>query len=168
MPVTVSEIAERTGHGSDNRFIERLHYWTRERLLMPLGKRHPGTGKRRLYADSAVHNVAILNAMMEAQVPVAKQREVMKVVREDLERRMRSGAKERPDLLLVIEKYPAGQPQPQPYFHDGPYTTDPLAERTTTFNLTKLFAVLQPADLATGAPELGAPIVSVTTKKTGE
>jgi DNA-binding transcriptional MerR regulator len=147
MPMTVSEIAERTGHGaskaSNKSFIERLHYWTRERLLLPIGKRYPGTGRRRLYPDTALQEAVILNAMMERGVPVEGQRHVMKVMREwrqqnpDLWPRLKE---KQPDLLLVIETY---QGRSRPYFHEGPYTTHPDIESVHVFNLTKLFSVLR-------------------------
>jgi DNA-binding transcriptional MerR regulator len=144
MPMTVSEIAERTGHGaskaSNKSFIERLHYWTRERLLLPIGKRHPGTGRRRLYPDTALQEAPILNAMMERGVPVEDQRRVMKVMREwqqqnpDLWPRLKE---QQPDLLLVIEMY---RGRAKPYFHEGPYTTHPDIESVQVFDLTEIFS----------------------------
>jgi DNA-binding transcriptional MerR regulator len=144
MPMTVSEIADRVVKQGPSRemFIERVHYWTRERLISPIGKRNPGTGKHRRYASSVVQDTVILNAMADVGIPIAKQHEIMKVVRRDLEQRMQPWAKERPDLHLVIEKF-TGLPQYKINFHDGPYTTHPDAEITIVFNLTRLFSVLQ-------------------------
>jgi DNA-binding transcriptional MerR regulator len=143
MSVTVSEIAELTRHGassaSNKSFIERLHYWTRERLLLPLGKRNPGTGRRRLYPDTAVQQAVILNAMMERGVLIEDQRRAMKVVQEW--QQQTPDLKEKHDLHLVIETYQGRSKKP--YFHDGPFTTHPDVEHTHIFNLTKLFAVLQ-------------------------
>jgi DNA-binding transcriptional MerR regulator len=146
MPMTVSEIAERTGHGasktSNKSFIERLHYWTRERLLLPLGKRHPGTGRRRLYPDTAVQEALILNAMMEAGVSVEAQRAVMKKLYEMLRQtpdfwpRLKE---QQLDRLLVIETH---RGKSTPYFVGG-YTIDPRIERVTVFSLTEIFSVLQ-------------------------
>jgi DNA-binding transcriptional MerR regulator len=132
MPITVSEIAERTRHGaSNNRFIERLHYWTRERLLLPIGKRSPGTGKRRLYAESAVKEALILDEMMKAGVSVEDQRKVMKVVQQT------PGLwPETSDSLLVIETYSG---RSKPYFTGGGYTIHPDVERTLVINLARLF-----------------------------
>jgi hypothetical protein len=144
MSITVREIAEQTGHGaSNNRFIERLHYWTRERLLLPIGKRNPGAGRRRVYADTAGQDALILNMMMEASVLVVEQHHVMRVVQEERQKKKRDlgrWAKEaEPDLLLVIETYLG---RSKPYFHEGPYTTHNLIERVIVFNITRLFAVL--------------------------
>jgi hypothetical protein len=151
MPITVREIAERTGHGASNRFIERLHYWTRERLLVPMGKRNPGTGKRRVYADSAVHDAVILNAMMEAAVPVAAQRLMMGVVRQerDLGRRVKE-AESGIYFFLGIATFQGGHSTP--YFHEGPdFVVEGGAERTTVFNLSRLFASVLPPQSETGA-----------------
>jgi DNA-binding transcriptional MerR regulator len=137
MPITVSEIAERTGHGaSNNRFIERLHYWTRERLLLPIGKRSPGTGKRRVYAESAVHEALILDEMMKASVSVEDQRKVMKVVQQ--RQQQTPGLwPQTSDLLLVIETYLG---RSKPYFTGGKYTIHPDVDRTLVINLTRVFA----------------------------
>jgi DNA-binding transcriptional MerR regulator len=139
MPITVSEIAERTGHGashaSNQSFIERLHYWTRERLLLPIGKRHPGTGRRRVYPDTAAQEALILNAMMERGVPVEDQRKVMKVLHEQPQRTPNSW----PDRLLVIETH---QGKSKPYFVGG-YTIDHRIECVTVFSLTEIFSDLQ-------------------------
>jgi DNA-binding transcriptional MerR regulator len=143
MPLTVSEIAERTGHGGDNRFIERLHYWTRERLLLPTGKRNPGTGRRRRYPDTAWQDAVILNAMMEGGVSVEDQHRAMKIVREHIERGTRKDLwpQGTPNLFLAIEKLP-GLPG-RPYFHEGQYTMDGRFERVNVFNLTTIFSVLR-------------------------
>jgi DNA-binding transcriptional MerR regulator len=145
MPITVSEIAERTRHGaSNNRFIERLHYWTRERLLIPMGKRNPGTGKRRLYPDTAVQDALILNAMMEAGVSVEAQRLAIFRFRE--ERRVAKGSipswleqsgKSGGNVYLEIDLLPGNRPSVQ--FHEGDqFMAKGLAERATIFNLTRL------------------------------
>jgi DNA-binding transcriptional MerR regulator len=140
MPMTVSEIAEQTGHGaskaSNKSFIERLHYWTRERLLLPIGKRHPGTGRRRVYPDTALQEALILNAMMEAGVSVEDQRKVMKILREQQQRTPGLW----PDPLLVIETY---QGKSKPYFTGVGYEIDPRIERVVVFSLAEIFSVLQ-------------------------
>jgi DNA-binding transcriptional MerR regulator len=136
MPITVSEIAEQVGRGDDNRFIERLHYWTRERLLLPLGKRHPGTGKRRVYAESAVQHARFLNAMTEARVSIEDQQRAMKVIREREQQTPDLWPlKEEHDVWLVIETY---QGKSTPYFVEGSYTIPPNIESVHGFNLTKL------------------------------
>jgi len=146
MPITVSELAEQTGHGaskaSNKSFIERLHYWTRERLLLPIGKRYPGTGRRRLYPDTARQEALILNAMMEAGVPIEAQRTVMKKLHEmlrqtpDLWPRLKE---QQLDRLLVIETH---QGKSTPYFVGG-YTIDPRIERVIVFSLIETFSALK-------------------------
>jgi DNA-binding transcriptional MerR regulator len=138
MPMTVSEIAERTGHGaSDNRFIERLHYWTRERLLLPIGKRNPGTGRRRLYPDTAHQDARILDAMLSAGVSVEDQQLVMKKFREM--RQQQQTPDRWHDHYLVIERVP-GRAQARPFFGEGSYTVRPADfERVNYFSLTNIF-----------------------------
>jgi DNA-binding transcriptional MerR regulator len=151
MTMTVAEMAERAARRGTSKeaFVQRVRHWTRERLLFPLGETNPGVGKHRLYDDAAVQQALILDEMTDTGIPIAKQREIMKVVRMDLEQRMGGlgpRAKKRLDLLLVIERFPEGEKFPEGpvvNFHNGPYRTHPDAVRTITFNLTKLFAVLQ-------------------------
>jgi len=109
-----------------------------------VGKRNPGKGQRRVYPDTAVQDALILNTMMEAGVLVEDRQTVMKKVqekrqqKEDLWPRMKE---KKPNLLsLAIETYSWGTKR---YFHEGPYTTHPDAERTIVFNLTRFFSVLQ-------------------------
>jgi hypothetical protein len=137
MPITTSELAERTGHdAADKKFLERLQYWTRERLLLPIGKRHPGTGRRRHFHESAVGHARLLNAMMN-RVPLEVQHMAMGNVRQEqlLGQKVKSGA----DFWLVIETL-AG--------HSHLYFTDDLKKELSSgrivddihaFNLTRLF-----------------------------
>jgi DNA-binding transcriptional MerR regulator len=143
MPITVREIAERTGHAGSKPFIERLHYWTREGLLKPVGERSPGKGKRVTYPDTAVQHALILGAMMERGVSVEDQRRAMKIVREDLALRMRPDLwPQKTGLLLIIEKF--SETQTKVRFHDeGPYMFDKRFEYVAIFNLNKMFAILQ-------------------------
>jgi hypothetical protein len=145
MPLTVSQIAEQTGHAGDNRFVERLHYWTRERLLIPVGgARNPGTGKRRIYPDTAVQDAIVLNAMMEAGIAVAAQQLVMGTVRQ--ERHLGWWKTDTRPFFLVIEAYEGGYGHPYFWPPVGSGNVDPLdfkinnrAGHTIVFNLTKLF-----------------------------
>lgn len=141
---TARDIVRGTGHdASDNLFFERVHYWTREGLLVPIGEVNPGTGRRRFYPKTAFQEALILDAITDI-VPVEEQRHVMKVWRQHRQRRQRPDLwprmKESPDLLLLIETF---RGKSKPYFHEGPYTTHPDIERVIVFNLTKLFANLQ-------------------------
>jgi hypothetical protein len=115
-----------------------LRHWTRERLLIPLGEQNPGTGRHLTFADTAVLEAVILDALTDRGIPIPTQRIVMNTLRAerqqgDLTRRMKKG----PDLLLLIETYPW---RSQVYFHDGMYTTNEHAESVLVFNLTKLIA----------------------------
>jgi DNA-binding transcriptional MerR regulator len=147
MPLTVSEIAQRVkpsaSESERDALVERIAHWTRMQLIAPLKRLHPGTGRHRRYDDAVIGDVKVLEVMADASIPIATMREVIDVVRGDLERRMRSDqAKGKPDLLLVIETYPWGT---KPYFTEHPYTIDERADRVTVFNLSRLFpAVADP------------------------
>jgi DNA-binding transcriptional MerR regulator len=139
---TARDIAKGTGHdASDNQFIERVHYWTREGLLVPVGEVNPGTGRRRFYPKTAFQEALILDAMMDRGVLVEDQRRVMRALRD--RRRQTPNLwpqmkKER--LFLAIETH---QGKSKPYFHEGSYTMDPQFSDAIVFNLTDLFSNLQ-------------------------
>ena len=124
--------------GSKAALIQRVRHWTRERLILPLGERHPGTGRHRVYGDAAVQYALILGALADdwcADRQAAGDHE--NGARGARAISQAAGGRRSP---LVIETYPWGPAQP--YFHEGRYTTDGRAERTTVLNLTRLFAEL--------------------------
>jgi hypothetical protein len=43
----------------------RIRHWTRERLLVPVGVRNPGTGRHRHYDEWSVVDAALLNALAD-------------------------------------------------------------------------------------------------------
>ena len=151
MRITVSEIADRVVKQGPSRetFIERVHYWTRERLISPVGKRNPGTGKHRLYDSSVVLDTVILNAMADVGIPIAAQRTIIGIVRQ--ERHLGWRVKEAKNFYLVVE----GGSAPHAYFWpplgfmpppDNPnpsFTVNEHADSSIVFNLTRLFSVLQ-------------------------
>ena len=148
MPITVKEIAERTGHAGDKRFIERVHYWTREGLLKAVGERSPGKGKRVIYPDTADRDAWILNAMMDAGVPVEGQKLAMGMVRQDRHlRQLHSSTMPKP-FFLVIVKFEGGYGHP--YFHPPLGRAPPpnpldfkipeFAKHVSIFDLTQIFA----------------------------
>jgi DNA-binding transcriptional MerR regulator len=64
MQFTAKEIAERiAGDGELQPAVERVHHWTREGLLEPIGDRNPGTGRRRLYSEDAVVAAMVLTLL---------------------------------------------------------------------------------------------------------
>jgi hypothetical protein len=108
MPKTVREIAQQVKPGASeterDALVERIAHWTRERLLAPLGRQNPGTGRHRRYSDAAVIDVMILDAMANLSVPIETMRFTLFQVRESL----RTGEwREKP--FLEIDQFPGGQ-----------------------------------------------------------
>jgi DNA-binding transcriptional MerR regulator len=166
MSLTVSEIAERVKPGASKvekaAFIERMHHWTRERLLSPLGKRNPGTGRHRVYADSALEDVLFLDAMADLGLSVGIQHTALRLARHG-KAEWRAKAAQGVDLYLEIATLPDGQHFP--HLHEGAaFMANGAAKTAIVFNLTKLFAVLQPA-AASLILKRSTPVVSVTTNK---
>jgi DNA-binding transcriptional MerR regulator len=40
--------------------VQKIRYWTREKMLLPVAQQHAGTGRHRQYAETAVFDAAIL------------------------------------------------------------------------------------------------------------
>jgi hypothetical protein len=70
LTVTVSQIAERIwspeGKLTKPKVIDRLRNWTKEGLLVPVGDKNPGTGRRRLYPPGAVADALLLTVLTDA------------------------------------------------------------------------------------------------------
>jgi DNA-binding transcriptional MerR regulator len=78
MPFTVSEIARRLASPERQTTLrERIRHWTREGLVHPIGEKNPGTGRHRLYEESVLVDVAILNALAGLGVQVRNLNEVL-------------------------------------------------------------------------------------------
>jgi DNA-binding transcriptional MerR regulator len=151
MAKTVAQIAEWMGrqHGtSKEAFIQRVRHWTRERLLSPTGKRNPGTGRHRTYADTAYGEALILEAMSTLGLPISMMREVMSVVRSRpsadkrrVEIHWWEEAKLGRNVYLEIVMTPDGIQVN--LNHDPKHFTvnEGLAKYSIIFNLTRLFDV---------------------------
>jgi hypothetical protein len=138
MPLTAGEIARQVKPGASETertaLVDRIAHWTRERLLAPLGKQSPGTGRHRRYADAAVVDVMILDAMANAGVPIETMRFTIFLVRESL----RTG-EWRAKPFLEIDRFPGGQLAA--YLTPAGALMKPLAiESAHIFNLSNLFA----------------------------
>jgi DNA-binding transcriptional MerR regulator len=140
MPKTVSEIAQQVKPGASeterNVLVERIAHWTREHLIAPLGRQNPGTGRHRRYADAAVVDVMILDAMANMGVPIETMRFTIFQVRESL----RTGEwREKP--FLEIDRFPGGQLAA--YLTPADALMKPLAiEGAHIFDLRNLFAAI--------------------------
>ncbi|MDR3485257.1 MAG: MerR family transcriptional regulator [Bradyrhizobium sp.] len=150
MPLTVSEIADRiTAPGADKAVIvERLQHWTRERLLTPIGERNPGTGRRRLYDDSALDVAAILNALANQGLHIGKQRHLMMVHllaerARNLWRKKGRDGKEFIQLYLEVADFTKKNPQglhQAVFLHEGTaISLQPISDLSIVVNLTRLF-----------------------------
>jgi DNA-binding transcriptional MerR regulator len=65
--LTVRELAERVRDPDEDLdvVVNRLRSWTKEGLLDPEGERNPGTGRKRLYPETAVIDAMALNLLTE-------------------------------------------------------------------------------------------------------
>jgi DNA-binding transcriptional MerR regulator len=50
--------------------FDRVRHWTREGLISPAGEKNPGTGRARLYDESAVRKALVLNSLTEVGLTV--------------------------------------------------------------------------------------------------
>jgi DNA-binding transcriptional MerR regulator len=142
MAMTVSEMADRAAkRGADRTtFIERVRHWTRERLLKPLGQRHPGRGRHRAYSDSALEDALLLNAMTNLGIQIEIQRTAL-LLAHDAKKDWREKAKQGVDVFLEIDVMPDGQIFPHSHNRNW---INPAAEYAIIFNLTRVFAPLVP------------------------
>jgi DNA-binding transcriptional MerR regulator len=124
-------------------FIQRMRHWTRERLLLPLGETNPGTGKHRLYRDTAIYDALILEAMTDRGIPIATQRLIIGTVRQErhLGRRVKEQEKSGAKFFLVIETLGNHS---APYFSDDlEDLKDRIADSILIFDLVRLFAQIK-------------------------
>ena len=66
------EIAARIARTDDELkpAVERVSHWTREGLLRPYGDEHPGTGRKREYAEDEMKKARLLNALADFGVGI--------------------------------------------------------------------------------------------------
>ena len=143
MPFTVSEIVERIAKPRRSKAVlnERIRHWTRERLLSPIGKRNPGTGRHRSYHDTAVLDAALLNELADMGLQISTMRKALAAAQQLHSEWGKAKAKEGKRFFLSIY-FPTEIP---PYLHFGdgnPLETD--FEALIVFDLTRLFARLKP------------------------
>jgi DNA-binding transcriptional MerR regulator len=142
MPLTVSEIADRIAKpgASKAALIERIRHWTRERLISPRGKRNPGTGRHRVYDESVLGEVLILNAMADMGLAVGVQRTALTLARH-AKSDWRETAKRGASLFLEIDTLPNGTRLC--HLHEGACIKSDAAD-AIVFNLSHLFSRLEP------------------------
>ena len=73
-PITVRDIAKLIRRDDEDLevVINRLRNWTKEGLLRFVGKKHPGTGKTRLYPPRAVIDALVLSALTAMGIPAVR------------------------------------------------------------------------------------------------
>jgi hypothetical protein len=151
MPLTVSQIANRiAADGADKAaLIERLRHWTREGLLAPSGDRNPGTGRRRLYEDSAVFDAAILNSLADSGFQLVQQRNLLVAMALYVQRAKQDWKKGKRDPFLFLEIANFGDANPQGgtgavFLHEGRADLiHPRADSSIVLNLSRIFTRLE-------------------------
>ncbi len=69
--LTVKDLAHQIARGNEDvdAVIARLRNWTKEGLLSPTGEKNPGTGRARVYDQTAVLNAFVLAELTEIGIP---------------------------------------------------------------------------------------------------
>jgi DNA-binding transcriptional MerR regulator len=145
MALTVSQIADRIAkRGAGKRvLIRRLRHWTREGLLKPIGKKHPGTGSHREYYDWALEDAALLNAMADLGLQVDIMRTALAVAQQIRSAWGKAKIKEEGPPFLQIDLGSPLQREVVPRLHFGNFIGFGF-ETAIVFDLTRLFAPFKP------------------------
>lgn len=149
MPLTVSEIVERIAKPGQDRTAlnERVRHWTRERLLSPLGKRNPGTGRHRLYPDWTLEDAALLNAMADMGLQIATMRIAVAVASQNRTEWGKAKTTGGRTFFLQIDFPTSGKPKPRLHHGDSGEAFRGFGyEKSLVFNLTELFSRLKTAE----------------------
>jgi DNA-binding transcriptional MerR regulator len=85
--------------------FERVRHWTREGLLSPAGEKNPGTGRARLYDESAVRKARVLNSLTECGVTVRNLHVISKFLDSKASEWMTKTAGSSDLVYLVIQKF---------------------------------------------------------------
>jgi hypothetical protein len=76
LSLTAKDIAQAIAgpDGNLQPVIERVRHWTREGLLVPLGDRNPGTGRKRSYDEDAIVSARIFNILADFGIGIPTMR----------------------------------------------------------------------------------------------
>jgi DNA-binding transcriptional MerR regulator len=86
--------------------FERVRHWTREGLLSPAGEKNPGTGRARLYDESAFRKARVLNSLTECGLTVRNLHVISNFLDSKADEWMTKPATGSCDLVyLVIQKF---------------------------------------------------------------
>jgi DNA-binding transcriptional MerR regulator len=120
--------------------IDRVRNWTKEGLLRPAGKKHPGTGRHRLYGEDAIKDALVLAALTGLGVAAVRGSALLEIARHgfDVARRAQQGRLAGGTVYLI------GRPDRIEFVRigDGVYPADavPFAEAIIVINMTALYA----------------------------
>lgn len=144
MALTISQIADRIAKGSAAKrvLIRRLRHWTREGLLKPSGRKHPGTGVHRLYDEDEwiLEDAVLLNEMADLGLQVDIMRKALAAASQTRSDWGKAKAKEEGSPFLLIDRVSSFQRVPVPHLHFGAFAGEDFEKTTIVFNLTRLFA----------------------------
>jgi DNA-binding transcriptional MerR regulator len=85
--------------------FDRVRHWTREGLLSPAGEKNPGTGRARLYDESAVRKARVLNSLTDCGVTVRDLRVVCSFLDNKADEWLTKPAWSSDHVYLVIQKF---------------------------------------------------------------
>lgn len=105
---TSKEIAARIARTDDESkpAFERVSHWTREGLLKPYGDEHPGTGRKREYAEEEMKKARLLNALADFGVGIKTMKRVVQEVYNN--RLLKDIITQGRPCLITLQKSPEG------------------------------------------------------------
>ena len=121
LPITAKEIAESIvgADGDLQPAIERVRHWTREGLLVPVGDRNPGTGRKRFYEDDALVSARVLNVLADFGIGVGVMRTAL-VLGHHAATEIADKRSQGIVCFLIIDKGGAVGPNPLARLHEQP------------------------------------------------
>ena len=143
--LTVRDLANRIHRRDEDpaSVIERIRHWTREGFLIPTGEKNPGTGRHRTYAETAIEDALILNALADLGATrkfIIPRGTVMRLALKEHYDAARNGSDK---VYLILPRFETSRPKP-PYCLRGNDQLKYLdTESTVVLNLTKLFKRLK-------------------------
>ena len=85
--------------------FDRVRHWTREGLLSPAGEKNPGTGRARLYDETAFRKARVLNSLTECGVTVRNLHVVSNFLDNKADEWLTKPAWSSDHVYLVIQKF---------------------------------------------------------------
>lgn len=142
--LTVGQIAERLKSISPDieNTISKVRHWAREGMMFPVAQAGAGTGRHRLYAESAVYEAAILMATTGAGMNVAGTRFLIDALTM-AKFALPEWLKERGPLYLRINREASPRARTTTdILHEPP--TEPWSDLTIIIDLGELWSRISP------------------------